>query len=154
MANKVSVEELKNYAGRSLLPSEWVTITQDQINTFADVTSDHQFIHVDQKRATSSPLGSTIAHGFLTLSLVSGLKHDDWPVLEDTEMVFNYGLDRVRFLQPVKADSRVRVHTTILSVTEKRPHEYLIRSERRMEIRGSEKPAFIAVQLVLVVGKK
>ncbi len=103
-------DDLKEYVGRSLLPSEWMTITQERINDFADVTDDHQFIHVDEAAARATPLGSTIAHGFLTLSLLSVLKPPDWPVLENTEMVFNSGLDKLRFLQPVKAGSRVRIH--------------------------------------------
>ena len=149
----VTGDELKEYAGRSLLPSEWMTITQERINDFADVTDDHQFIHVDEAAARATPLGSTIAHGFLTLSLLSVLKPPDWPVLENTVMVFNYGLDKLRFLQPVKAGSRVRIHTKILAVRKKRPGEYLIKSEKTMEIEGEEKPAFVAQVLVLVVGK-
>ncbi len=152
--NAVSGEELQRYAGRSLRASEWVTITQAKIDQFADVTDDHQFIHVDEEAARSSPLGSTIAHGFFTLSLLSSLQADDWPVLDGTEMVFNYGLDKLRFLQPVKVNSRVRVHTKLLSVRERKPGQYLITSDKRMEIEGEEKPAYIAVVLILVIGKK
>ena len=112
----VTGDELKEYAGRSLLPSEWMTITQERIDQFADVTDDHQFIHVDEAAAKATPLASTIAHGFLTLSLISALRPSDWPVLENAEMVINYGLDKLRFLRPVKAGSRVRVHTKILAV--------------------------------------
>ena len=150
----VSGEELQEYAGRSLLPSEWMTITQERIDAFADVTEDRQFIHVDPVAARATPLGSTIAHGFLTLSLLTALRPSDWPVLENQVMVFNYGLDKLRFLQPVKAGARVRVHTTILSVTEKRPAEYLIKSEKTMEIEGEDKPALVAQVLFLVVGTK
>ena len=150
----VTGDELKQYAGRSLLPSEWTTITQEQIDQFADVTDDHQFIHVDEAAAKATPLGSTIAHGFLTLSLISTLRPSDWPVLENTEMVINYGLDKLRFLQPVKPGQRVRVHTKILAVRQKRPGQYLIKSEKTMEIEGEEKPAFVAQTLVLVIGKE
>ena len=146
-------DELKAYAGRSLLPSEWMTITQDRINQFADVTDDHQFIHVDPAAAQATPLGSTIAHGFLSLSLLITLTAPDWPELENTAMVFNYGLDKLRFLQPVKTGSRVRIHTKILAVRQKRPGEYLIKSEKTMEIEGEEKPAFVAQTLVLVVAR-
>ena len=149
----ITGDELKAYAGRSLLPSEWMTITQERINEFADVTDDHQFIHVDEEEAKDTPLGSTIAHGFLTLSLLSPLRPPDWPVLENTEMVFNYGLDKLRFLQPVKAGARVRVHTKILAVKQKSPGQYLVKSEKTMEIEGEEKPAFVAQTLVLVVAK-
>ena len=150
----VTGAELKEYAGTSLLPSEWMTITQEQINQFADVTDDHQFIHVDEEAAKATPLGSTIAHGFLTLSLLSPLQPPDWPALDNAEMVFNYGLDKLRFLQPVKAEQRVRVHTKILAVQEKRPGQYLIKSEKTMEIEGEEKPAFVAQMLALVVGRE
>ena len=150
----VTGDELKAYAGRSLLPSEWMTITQERIDQFASVTEDHQFIHVDEAAAKATPLGSTIAHGFLSLSLLTPLKPPDWPVLENTQMVFNYGLDKLRFLQPVKAGARVRVHTKILAVREKRPGEYLIKSEKTMEIEGEDKPAFVAQALALVVARK
>lgn len=154
MSQTVSGDELKQYAGRALLPSEWSTITQERINQFADVTDDHQFIHVDEAAAKATPLGSTIAHGFFTLSLLSSLTPPDWPVLENQEMIFNYGLNKVRFLIPVKSGSRVRVHTKILAVREKRRGEYLVKSEKSMEIEGEEKPAFVAEGLVLVVGGK
>ncbi len=148
----VTGKELKEYAGRTLQPSEWMTITQERINQFADVTDDHQFIHVDEAAARATPLGSTIAHGFLTLSLLSPLRPPDWPVLENAEMVINYGLDKLRFLQPVKPGQRVRVHTKILAVRQKRPGQYLIKSEKSMEIEGEEKPAFVAQTLLLVIG--
>ena len=153
MKNSVTGEELKEFAGRSLQPSEWMTITQERIDGFADVTEDHQFIHVDEAAAKATPLGSTIAHGFLTLSLLSPLRPSDWPVLKNQEMVINYGLDKLRFLQPVKPGQRVRVHTKIVAVRQKRPGQYLIKSEKTMEIEGEEKPAFVAQMLVLLVGE-
>ena len=154
MKNSVTGEELKEFAGRSLQPSEWMTITQERIDGFAEVTKDHQFIHVDEAAAKATPLGSTIAHGFLTLSLLSPLRPSDWPVLKDQEMVINYGLDKLRFLQPVKPGQRVRVHTKIVAVRRKRPGQYLIKSEKTMEIEGEEKPAFVAQMLVLLVGEE
>ncbi len=154
MKNSVTGEELKEFAGRSLQPSEWMTITQERIDGFADVTEDHQFIHVDEAAAKATPLGSTIAHGFLTLSLLSPLRPSDWPVLKNQEMVINYGLDKLRFLQPVKPGQRVRVHTKIVAVRRKRPGQYLIKSEKTMEIEGEEKPAFVAQMLVLLVGEE
>lgn len=154
MKNSVTGEELKEFAGRSLQPSEWMTITQERIDGFAEVTKDHQFIHVDEAAAKATPLGSTIAHGFLTLSLLSPLRPSDWPVLKNQEMVINYGLDKLRFLQPVKPGQRVRVHTKIVAVRRKRPGQYLIKSEKTMEIEGEEKPAFVAQMLVLLVGEE
>ena len=152
MTNTVSGEELKNYVGKPLRASEWMTITQERIDQFADATDDHQFIHEEGEAVRSGPFGAPIAHGFLSLSLLSKLRPSDWPVLEGTKMVINYGLDKMRFLRPVKVDSRVRVHTKILSVREKRPQEFLIKTERTMEIEGEEKAAFIAVHLTLVIG--
>ncbi len=154
MIQPLTGRALKAYAGRTLLPSEWITITQERINGFADATGDHYFIHVDEAAAKATRLGSTIAHGFLSLSLVASLHPPDWPALESMAMAFNYGLDKVRFLQPVKAGSRVRVHTKILAVREKRPGEYLVKSEKTMEIEGEEKPAFVAQGLVLFVLKE
>ena len=154
MVQPVSDEELRGYADKTLQPSQWHEITQDQIDGFADVTGDHQFIHVDPGRAAEGPFGATIAHGFLTLSLLASLMPSDWPVLADPEMSINYGLDKLRFLQPVVVNSRVRVQTKILSVTEKRPREFLIRSQKTMEVEGNDKPAYIAIHLALLVGKK
>ena len=154
MSQTVSADELLKYAGKTLRVSDWVQITQDQIDRFADVTNDHQFIHVEPEKAAASRFESTIAHGFLTLSLISNLEPRDWPALENTEMVINYGLDKLRFLRPVKVESRVRLRTKIVSVTEKRPHEYLVHTRRTMEIEGVDKPAFVAVQLVLIVQKQ
>ena len=154
MKNSLTGEELKEFAGRSLQPSEWMTITQERIDGFAEVTKDHQFIHVDEAAAKATPLGSTIAHGFLTLSLLSPLRPSDWPVLKNQEMVINYGLDKLRFLQPVKPGQRVRVHTKIVAVRRKRPGQYLIKSEKTMESEGEEKPAFVAQMLVLLVGEE
>ena len=154
MVHTVSDEELREYAGKTLQASQWVEITQDRIDRFADVTDDHQFIHVDAEKAGQGPFGSTIAHGFLTLSLLPSLRPDDWPNIENQQMLINYGLDKLRFLKPVKVNSRVRMHTKILSVTEKRPREFLVRSEKTMEIEGSDKPAYIAIHLALVIGAK
>lgn len=147
----VSGAEFLTYSGRTMLPSRWLTITQERIDQFADVTDDHQFIHVDPRRAAETPLGTTIAHGFLSLSLLSVLSAPDWPSVKNTVMAFNYGLDRVRFLTPVKVNSRVRVHTKVRSVREKRPGEFVVRAEKSMEIEGSEKPAFIVMQIGLLV---
>ena len=153
MVQAVSDEELRGFAGKILQPSPWHQITQEQIDQFADVTGDHQFIHVDPERAAEGPFGSTIAHGFLTLSLLASLTASDWPELEDPDVSINYGMDKVRFLRPVVVNARVRVQTKILSVTEKRPREFLIRSQKTMEVEGNDKPAYIAIQLALLVGK-
>lgn len=151
MAEIVTVEELKAYEGKELSPSEWFEIKQERINAFADCTDDHQFIHVDPEAVKNTPFGTTIAHGFLSLSLISMHGPSDMPILKNMVMGVNYGLDRVRFLTPVKVNSKVRVLTKILSVREKSPGNVLVKTEKTMEIEGEEKPAFIAESLGLMV---
>ena len=127
-----------------------MTIDQERINNFADATNDHQFIHVDPEQA--APIfGSTIAHGFLSLSLTSGMGEENALVVEGSKMSLNYGLDKIRFLAPVPVNSRIRMHSKIVEVKEKNPGQFLIKSEVTMELEGSEKPAFIAEQLGLWV---
>ena len=105
----VKPEELDGYIGKSLEPSEWLAIDQERINNFADATNDHQFIHVDPEKAASI-FGSTIAHGFLSLSLTSGMGEENALVVEGSKMSLNYGLDKIRFLAPVPVNSRIRMH--------------------------------------------
>ena len=151
MPKEVTLEELKAYEGKELSPSDWFEIKQERINQFADCTDDHQYIHVDPERMKDSPLGSTIAHGFLSLSLLAGHRSSDWPQLKNTVMSLNYGLDRVRFINPVKVSSKVRFRTKILSVTEKSPGRVLIKAQKTLEIDGEEKPAMIAETLGMLV---
>jgi acyl dehydratase len=151
MPNTVTLEELREYEGRDLAPSDWIEVTQDRIDRFADCTDDHQFIHVDPEAAKSTPWGTTIAHGFLSLSLIAGHSPKDWPQLENAVMGINYGLDKVRFLAPVKVGGRVRIHTKILSVRQRQAGRVLIKSQKTMEIEGESKPAFIAETLGLTV---
>ena len=146
----VKPEDLASFVGKSLEPSSWLLIDQDRINAFADATNDHQFIHVDPEKA-KPVFGSRIAHGFLTLSLTSGLGEENALVVEGSKMSLNYGLDKIRFLAPVPVNSKIRMHSKILEVKEKNPGQYLIKSEVTMELEGSEKPAFIAEQLGLWV---
>ncbi len=147
----VSKDELTSMIGDELGTSEWFTIDQDRIDQFADVTVDHQYIHVDEDRASQTPLGGTIAHGFLTLSLVTHLTSQIGVTPENTAMVFNYGLDRLRFINPVRAGSRVRAHTTLMDVTEKQPGQLLIKTGVTVEIDGEEKPALVAESLMMAV---
>lgn len=145
----VPVAELKNYAGKELGCSEWLTIDQDRINLFAEATGDFQFIHVDPEQAAKTPFGSTIAHGFLSLSLMPKLMEDLFVAPEGLKMVVNYGLDSVRFIQPVKVNSRVRLKVSIAEVTEKKPGQWLIKAIAILEIEGQEKPAYVAEPLSL-----
>lgn len=145
----VPVSELKNYIGKDLGHSEWLTIDQGRIDQFAECTGDHQFIHVDPEKAKHTPFGTTIAHGFLTLSLIPALTEGLLVLPEGMKMGINYGLDSVRFIQPVKVGSRVRLALTIMDVTEKNPGQWLIKARATLEIEGQAKPAYIAESLSL-----
>ena len=145
----VPVAELKDYVGKELGRSEWLTIDQERINLFAEATGDYQFIHVDPVKAAQTPFGSTIAHGFLSLSLIPKLMEDILILPQGVKMVVNYGLDSVRFIQPVKVDSKVRLKVDMVEVTEKKPGQWLLKATATLEIEGSDKPAYIAEPLSL-----
>ncbi|MFJ9992875.1 MaoC family dehydratase [Pseudomonas putida] len=145
----VPVAELSQYVGKELGRSEWLKIDQQRINLFAEATGDFQFIHVDTEKAAKTPFGSTIAHGFLSLSLIPKLMEDILVLPEGLKMVVNYGLDSVRFIQPVKVDSRVRLKVDLTDATEKKPGQWLLKATVTLEIEGQEKPAYIAEPLSL-----
>ncbi|MBB1518027.1 MaoC family dehydratase [Aquipseudomonas guryensis] len=145
----VPVSQLQDYVGKELGRSEWMTIDQERINQFAECTGDHQFIHVDPVKAKHTPFGGTIAHGFLSLSLVPKLMESLMIMPEGLKMAVNYGLDSVRFIQPVKVNSRVRLAVSIVDVIEKRAGQWLIKAQATLEIEGEEKPAYIAEPLTL-----
>lgn len=151
MGMQVSFEEFKNSAGRELEPSDWFEISQDRVNQFADATMDHQFIHIDPERAAATPFGGTIAHGFLTLSLMVHLNKQHSLQPEGMKMVINYGSDKVRFLVPVRVGSRVRSVQKILEVSHRGGPNWLVRLEVKIEIEGSAKPALLAEVLMLYV---
>ena len=152
MMKVINPSEIESVIGTEVGVSDWVLIDQDRINKFADATMDHQFIHVDPEQATPI-FGSTIAHGFLSLSLVAGIPFDQeiGLVLEGTKMGLNYGLDKVRFLSPVPVDSEVRIRMKCIDISEKNPGQYLAKTEVTMEIKGVEKPAFVAETLSMFV---
>lgn len=135
------VAGLREHAGRDLGHSTWRTITQERIGGFADVTEDHNFIHVDPERAASTPFGSTIAHGYLTLSLLAPLLAEVLRV--DAGVAVNYGLDRVRFPAPVPVGSRIRCRARIAEVTDV-AGGVQAKVEATVEVEGSEKPALVA----------
>jgi acyl dehydratase len=142
MTKSVNFDQLSALEGENLGYSGWVTVTQERINTFADATDDHQWIHVDPVRAAEGPFGAAIAHGFLTLSLAIPM----WTELldvTDCQTKVNYGLEKVRFISPVKAGSKIRMTGTIASVTEI-AGGYQIGVEQTIEIEGVEKPALVA----------
>ena len=150
MTNIVPADQLIDFVGKDIGSSDWFEVDQDRINQFADVTQDHQFIHVDSEKAT--PLfGSTIAHGFLSLSLIPHLTSQAVLAPENLKHVFNYGLDKVRFINPVNVGSKVRTHSKIASVDDKGDGRYLIKTEITMEIKGVEKPAFVAEALSMFI---
>ena len=152
MMKVINPSEIDSVIGTEVGVSDWVLIDQDRINKFADATMDHQFIHVDPEQATPV-FGSTIAHGFLSLSLVAGIPFDQeiGLVLEGTKMGLNYGLDKVRFLSPVPVDSEVRIRMKCIDISEKNPGQYLAKTEVTMEIKGVEQPAFVAETLSMFV---
>jgi acyl dehydratase len=143
----VPVTELAQYVGKELGCSEWLTIDQERINLFAEATGDFQFIHVDPVRAAQTPFGGTIAHGFLSLSLIPKLMEDLLVLPEGLRMVVNYGLDSVRFIQPVKVNSQVRLKVELNEALEKKPGQWLLKAVVTLEIKGEEKPAFVAEPL-------
>ena len=152
MMKVINPSEIDSVIGTEVGVSDWVLIDQDRINKFADATMDHQFIHVDPEQATPI-FGSTIAHGFLSLSLVAGIPFDQeiGLVLEGTKMGLNYGLDKVKFLSPVPVDSEVRIRMKCIDISEKNPGQYLAKTEVTMEVKGVEKPAFVAETLSMFV---
>src|SRR4051794_12399986 len=145
-----TVDELKALVGQELGVGEWLDVTQDRVNQFADVTGDHQWIHVDVERAQASPLGGPIAHGYLTLSLIPLLGESRQGVRINLpyKQVFNYGLNRVRFITPVKVGARVRMRTTLQGLEEIGPGIIQLTNIQTIEIEGSERPAMVAESLV------
>ena len=150
MADAVTIDELKGMIGQETGVSDWFQIDQERINQFADVTLDHQFIHIDTEKAKMTPFGTTIAHGFLTLSMLPYLGESGSVPVKGTAMGVNYGTDKVRFLNPVKVNGKIRSRTTLKSVEEKRPGQYLITNTITVEIEGEDKPALIADWLSMI----
>ena len=142
--------EIKNRIGDEIGVSDWITVGQLRIDEFADSTEDRQFIHVDPEAAAHTPFGGTVAHGFLTLSLLSRMGADAMLLPEGLKMAVNYGLDRVRFLAPVKSGKRVRGHFVLDSVEEKQGGQVLLRHTVTVEIEDEGKPALTAQWLTLL----
>ena len=152
MSNFVSTDQLVGYIGKEVGLTDWFEVDQERINNFAEATGDFQYIHVDEKRAAETPFGATIAHGFLTLSLLSKLSSMSGGIkLENSVMGINYGLNKVRFLNPVKVNSKIRARFELISAEEKKPNHYLLKHNVTVEIEGEEKPALIAEWLGMSV---
>lgn len=141
----VTTEQMRDRIGTETF-SDWVVVSQEMIDKFADATGDHQFIHIDPKMAAMTPFGGTIAHGFLTLSLMPLLqsKIADAPELEGTKMGINYGGNKIRFINPVRSGSKVRGRFKLLEFDEKRPGQFQLTNEFTVQIDGQDKPALIA----------
>lgn len=142
-----------DFVGKELGVSEWITIDQQRINDFADCTGDHQWIHVDVERAKrESPFGGTIAHGYLTLSLLPVMQYDVGTLPDGVKAALNYGSDRVRFITPVKVGARVRDHITLVGAEDKGGGRVLLTSRHTVEIEGEDKPALVADTLTMLLG--
>lgn len=151
MALTISIEDANNYLGQEVGVSDWLKIEQSRIDAFADATNDHQFIHIDPDAAAEGPFGMTIAHGFLSLSLLTDLAANNGIQLENTAMLINYGFNVVRFLAPVKVDDEIRARIVLNAFEEKRPKQFLVTSGITIEIKGEDKPALVAEWLTLVM---
>lgn len=145
----VPKNEMTNAVGMKLGPSDWIELSQQRINAFADCTEDHQFIHVDEAKAKATPFGGTIAHGFLTLSLLAGLIEKIGVTPENTVMGMNYGFDKIRFLAPVKSGKRVRMVGEVLNVDQKDENRFLTTFGVSIEIEGEDTPALVAEFLLM-----
>ncbi len=145
----VKKEDLQSWIGKETEPSDWLEVSQERINQFADCTLDHQFIHIDADKAKETPFGGTIAHGFLSLSLLSHFSEQYSFEIDGFQMGINYGFDKIRFLAPVKAGKRVRAKAKVLEIDETKPGQFRMKSEVTVEIEGESKPALIAEWLTV-----
>ena len=151
---QVSIEELQSRIGQSLGESQWRTVDQTRIDGFADLTEDPQWIHTDPQRAAKeSPFGATIAHGFLSLSLLSAMAMDVLPTIRGQVMGINYGFDKVRFMNPVREGSKIRGKFTLMEVKQRSDNEWQLRHGVEVEIESQDKPALIAEWLSLAIVK-
>ena len=147
----VKKEELAAKLGQEIGVSDWMEISQERINIFADVTEDHQFIHIDEEKAKQTPFGGTIAHGFLTLSMLSALAGGTSLVIDGIQMGINYGFEKIRFLQPVRAGKRIRGRFVLADASERKPGQWMLKYGVTVEIEGEEKPALMAEWLTLQI---
>jgi acyl dehydratase len=149
---RYDISTLEQFVGQELGVSDWLTVDQERINEFADCTGDHQWIHVDVERARrESPLGSTIAHGYLTLALLPTMLKELNLVPEGVSQVLNYGFDRVRFIAPVKAGARIRTRAMLLTVEPQGKGRLMLTIQNTVEIEDEKKPALVAETLALLL---
>lgn len=152
-AEGFSLATLGAFVGKELGVTDWVTVTQERIDAFADCTGDHQWIHVDVERARrESPFGTTIAHGYLTLSLLPAMQYELNTIPSGVQAALNYGSDKVRFITPVTSGARIRDHITLVAAESKGPGRTLMTTRHTVEIEGEEKPAMVADTLAMLLG--
>ena len=144
------LDDIRGRIGTEVGVSGWLTVDQPRIDAFADATEDRQFIHVDPQAAAQTPFGGTVAHGFLSLSMLSRMAVEAMLIPDSVKMAVNYGLDRVRFIAPVMVGSRIRGRFVLDSVDEKAPGQLLVRHSVTVEIEGVDKPALTAQWLGLL----
>ena len=150
-----TIAEMSDHIGRELGVSDWVTIDQSRIDTFADCTGDHQWIHVDVERAKrESPFRGPIAHGYLTLSMVAPLSMQIGILPKDSAAGLNYGIDKVRFLAPVPAGARVRLRVVLAGLEPREGGQAIMKTQNTLEVEGSQKPALVAETLALLIPAK
>ncbi|GJL92502.1 MaoC family dehydratase [Hyphococcus sp.] len=142
-------ERVSEFIGKEVGMSDWLVIDQERINQFADVTEDHQFIHVDPEAAKKTPFGTTIAHGFLSLSMLSKLASGSVIIFEGVKMGVNYGFEKVRFVTPVKSGQKIRGRFTLMSADSKIPGQWSLKYAVKVEIDGEAKPALVAEWLTM-----
>ena len=148
----ISADELPSMVGKEIGVSDWYEVTQDAVNQFADITLDHQFIHVDEEKASESPFGGTIAHGFLTLSMLSYFAESGAGLMLDgTKMGVNYGCDKLRFIHPVRVGKKIRSRSVLQSYEDKGDGQCLLHNQVTIEIEDVDKPALVAVWLTMLI---
>lgn len=151
MQRKIAVQDIANFIGKEIGLSQWRLVTQDMINQFAYATDDHQWIHVDEEKAKETPFGGTIAHGFLTLSLLSTFAYESLPELEGATMGINYGFDKVRFMNPVKTGTRVRARFILNDAKIRSSGRVIFNYQATIEGDQLKSPALTANWLVITV---
>ncbi|KEG22161.1 MaoC family dehydratase [Bartonella bacilliformis] len=154
MQRKIAVQDIPNFIGQEIGVSSWRLVTQDMINQFASATDDHQWIHVDEEKAKETPFGGTIAHGFLTLSLLSTLAYEVLPELEGATMGINYGFDKVRFMTPVKTGARIRARFVLSDAKVRLSGRVVFYYQVTIEIEQSKNPALTTDWIVITTVEK
>ncbi|WP_208541636.1 MULTISPECIES: MaoC family dehydratase [Bartonella] len=151
MQRTIAIQDIKNFIGKEIGLSQWRLVTQDMINQFASATDDHQWIHVDEEKAKKTPFGGTIAHGFLTLSLLSTLAYEALPKLKGATMGINYGFDKIRFVSPVKTGAQIRARFILDNAKIRPSGRVVLHYKTTIEINKLKNPALIAHWLIIAM---